>query len=174
MKITIISVLILFATFCTPKNAVLVTNSSESLVTNSNCPKDGNCTIEILKNKKLLVKTDDIGGIYFDIINDNEYFVIKYTYNRKVEKDLQDASYSEEIIFEVKNDAKNWRFINQNMQNTKLLFGRHCYCKGQAGYFKINAGTITSKSIKDKIQYTVDFKAEKVPQILTKISFTIP
>ena len=166
MKITIISVLILFATFCTPKNAVLVTNSS--------CPKDGNCTVEVLKNKKLLVKTDDTDAIYFDIINDKNCSVVKYTYNRKVEKDLQDASYSEEIIFEVKNDAKNWRFINQNMQNTKLLFGRHCYCKGQAGYFKINAGTITSKSIKDKIQYTVDFKAEKVPQILTKISFTIP
>ena len=74
----------------------------------------------------------------------------------------------------MKNSDKNLSLSNQDLQKVKLLFGRHCYCKGQAGYFKIISGSIISNIIQDKTEYTVSFKTTQVPQILTKVTFLIP
>ena len=174
MKITTI-ILAAFLFSCCPKKAVADANTDlQNNSISSICPQDGNCTAEIQKNKQLVVKTDDFGGIYFDTLDNKDFSIIKYTYEKKVPKDLQDGHYREELIFEVKNSDKNLSLSNQDLQKVKLLFGRHCYCKGQAGYFKIISGSIISNIIQDKTEYTVSFKTTQVPQILTKVTFLIP
>lgn len=175
MKKILLTALSVLAFYCTPKKGMVKPNSeSKIVVTNTNCPPDGQCEVSVLKNQKLVIKTDDLGGIYFETTTDTNYSVIKYTYQKTVEKELQDASYKEEIIFEIKNYSKDFSLANQEMQQTKILFGRHCYCKGQAGYFRINSGMMTSHIIKDKTEYTINFKITQVPQILKSISFLIP
>ena len=70
----------------------------------SPCPSDGVCTTEILKNKSLVIKTDEFGSTYTQTIDSETTSVIVYQYNRIVKGDLQDAGYREEIIFEINNN----------------------------------------------------------------------
>ena len=50
--------------FCNSHKNSITKNKVKSvpLVLNSECPQDGNCTVEVLKNKSLVIKTDDLGG----------------------------------------------------------------------------------------------------------------
>ena len=174
MKKILLTALFTSFIFCTPKKTALAVDSTlKNTIADTNCPKDGNCTVEVLKNKKLVVKTDDLGGTYFATIDDNQFSVIKYTYQRTVEKGLQDGHYNEEIIFEIKNNSDAISLTNQNLQETKMLFGRHCYCKGQAGYFKVKTGSLTSKMVKDKRVIDLNFTITEVPQIIKELHFSI-
>lgn len=135
------------------------------------CPEDGICTIEILKNKSLHIKFDEINSIYYQVEENLETSIIKYKYTRNTIKDAQDASYIEEIIFEIKNTETDLKLFDTNLQNTKMLFGRHCFCKEQAGYYKITDGNLTL--IKEKETYKVDlnFTINEVPQIIQNVTF---
>lgn len=155
------------------KNDVLEFKSNTNLTNKnqtSNCPADGICSIEVLKNKSLVVKTDEIGALYYQIIDNKDTSVILYQYNKKTEAGLQDASYKEEIVFEINNSETNISQSNLDLQRSKMLFGRHCFCKGQAGNFKVTEGNL--KLIKNglKIDLSLDFKVKQVPQIITSIN----
>lgn len=161
------------------KNKVVTVKSDLDLVKTTpnkkqlnNCPADGICTIEILKNKSLVIKTDDIGAIYYQMEDNNTTSVIVYSYNKKTEAGLQDASYKEEIIFEISNSETKILLSNNDLQKTKMLFGRHCYCKGQAGYFKVTEGNLKLVKSNTKTTLNLDFKVKQVPQIITSIDTT--
>lgn len=141
----------------------------KKIVLESLCPKEGDCKIEILENKKMTVLDDGTGSLYYQLEDDLKHKVIKYTYDKKVEADLQDANYREEIVFEIENEFKEETISNENLQNVKMLFGRFCYCKGQAGNFKVKNGNL--KITKDKID--LDFEIKEVPQIIKNISIRL-
>lgn len=136
----------------------------------SECPKDGACEVEILKNKQLLLLHDDLGGMYYDIKDHDGTTVIHFQYNKTTEANLQDGHYREDILFEVKNSDKSLNLTDSELQQTKLIFGRHCFCKGQTGYFKIKKGRLNLFSKKDEIHFDLSFENEKVPQLIRFIS----
>ncbi len=136
----------------------------------SECPKDGTCTIELIKNKSMAVKQDEFGSVFYTLEENAAKNVVKYTYERTVKGDLQDANYREEIIFEIDNKTENLQVADAALENKQLLFGRFCFCRGQTGYYKINQGnlTVTNGKVVD-----LRFKTDKVPQIIDHITFTI-
>lgn len=136
----------------------------------SECPQDGTCQIEILKNKQLILHYDDLGGMYYDIKDHDGTTVIHFQYNKTTEANLQDGHYREDIIFEVKNSDKSLNLTDSELQQTKLIFGRHCFCKGQTGYFKIEKGKLNLTSKKDEMRFDLSFNNEKVPQLIRYIS----
>lgn len=136
----------------------------------SECPKDGTCDLEILKNKQLILLYDELGGMYYDIKDQEGTTVIHYQYNRTTDANLQDGHYREDIIFEIKNSAKTLNLTDSELQQTKLIFGRHCFCKGQAGYFKVDKGNLKLTSNKDEVNFNLSLICEKIPQIVTYIS----
>ncbi len=136
----------------------------------SECPSDGTCEIEILKNKRLILHYDDLGGMYYDIKDQEGTTVIHYQYNKTTQANLQDGHYREDIIFEIKNSDKSLDLLDSKLQQTKLIFGRHCFCKGQTGYFKIEKGKLNLTSKKDEIHFDLSLENEKVPQIIRFIS----
>ena len=142
------------------------------LTLSSECPQDGACTVEMLKNKSLEIKTDDLGGIYYEIVAATETSVVLYHYNRKVEKGLQDGQYREDIVFEINNSDSLISLSGSDLQKTKMLFGRHCYCKGQAGYFKVTQGQLTLEQKKNAVSFHLDFTITQVPQIIKSIKAT--
>ena len=142
------------------------------LTLKSECPQDGTCTVELLKDKRLDIKTDDLGGIYFQIVAATESSVVLYHYNRKVEKGLQDGQYREDIVFEINNSDSLISLSGSDLQKTKMLFGRHCYCKGQAGYFKVTQGQLTLEQKKNAVSFHLDFTITQVPQIIKSIKAT--
>lgn len=161
--------------FCSNKKAIAHKKEAINIVSKqSNCPNDGKCTVEIFKNKSLEVLKDDIGAIYYKMLDAKNSSIIKYTYKRNPpNENLQDGNYSEEVIFEINNADDKIDLTDLNLQNTKMLFGRFCYCKGQAGYFKIVKGNLKLERNKKEIQFNVAFTIAEVPQILQLLTEVI-
>jgi hypothetical protein len=152
-------------TSSTINNATTAMNDKISL-----CPSDGTCTFELLKNKSLDIKKDDLGGIYFNVVDNDQTSVIKYKYNKTVDPKYQDGFYNEEIIFEIKNGNNKISNKDASLQDTKMLFGRHCYCKGEAGYFNVEKGNLeVNKNNNGEVQFSLDFEITQVPQIIKSI-----
>ena len=133
------------------------------------CPEDGTCTITVYPNQKLEILTDDIGSIYYNKIDAINYSVFYFQYNKTVEEGIQDGHYQEELIFEFNNENLPLQLGDQSLKTSKMLFGRHCFCKGQAGYFLINSGNLNLDQTKGKTTIDLQFKITEVPQIITKI-----
>jgi hypothetical protein len=173
-KLFLIPTVFLFS-FCCTKKEVMKKEEENKVVTKieSSCPSDGVCTTEILKNKSLVIKTDEFGSTYTQIIDSETSSVIVYQYNRIVKGDLQDAGYREEIIFEINNNDKELNLTNKELQETKMLFGRFCFCRGQTGYYKVDEGKLNLKKKNENITLNIDFTITKVPQIIKTITTSI-
>lgn len=143
------------------------TNSSKTI--GITCPEDGKCTTQIFKNKNLEVKTDEFGSVYYQMSDNPETSVILYQYKRNVEKGLQDANYTEEIIFEIKHSDTDIAFSDSDLQKTKMLFGRLCFCRGQTGYYKVTGGSLKLEQKDNEANFSLTFTVTEVPQIITSI-----
>jgi hypothetical protein len=168
MKKTALFLSSIFLFSCNCKKQTVKISPQKVALENS-CPKDGDCSIEVLENKTLNVLKDEFGSNYYKLEEDFNHKVIKYTYNRKVKGDLQDAGYREEIVFEIGNDLKPETIKDAELQKTKMIFGRFCFCRGQTGNYKISQGTLDIQ--KDKI--LLNFKIDEVPQIINKIEIKL-
>lgn len=146
---------------------------ANSIINNEECPENGICSIELLKNKSLNVKSDEFGKIYYNLEDNNTKNVVRYTFDKDKDSTLQDSGYREEIIFEINTNVSELNLSEKKLQETKMLFGRFCYCKGATGYYKIENGTLLLKKEKDNIVLDLNFKITEVPQIVTKINRTI-
>lgn len=172
MKKLFLILLALGLSFChCPKPSVAGTSTKASI--ESSCPENGVCTIKIEKNKSMLVKTDEFGSVYYILEDDATKSVIIYEYKRNVEKGLQDGQHREEIVFEINNSDTKLSLNNDALQNTKMLFGRHCFCKGQAGYYRVTEGKLNFENNSGIINVDLDFKVTKVPQLYTSVKATI-
>lgn len=171
MKRLFIISLALVLSFCNCQKKNIAKNVAKSipLMLKSECPQDGTCTVEVLKDKRLDIKTDDFGGIYYEIVAATESSVVLYHYNRKVEKGLQDGQYREDVVFEINNSESLISRSGSELQKTKMLFGRHCYCKGQAGFFKVTQGQLILNQKKNAVSFQLDFTITQVPQIIQSI-----
>ncbi len=138
------------------------------------CPAEGTCHLVLHKNKKLLVKSDELGFKYYLLEDNFSTSVIAFQYKKNTDNTLQDANYSEELLFEIQNSTNELTLKNEELQKTNMLFGRHCYCKGQAGYFSVSVGSLALKRENNSYLLSLQFKVNQVPQIVESISGIIP
>lgn len=170
MKKLLLIPVLLSLSFCNTAN----TNKSVMTTTiESECPANGKCTIQLLKNKGIDLKTDGLGKLYYQLIDDSSKSVVIYEYNRDVEEGLQDGQHKEEIAFEIENGAKEIRLENAELSNAKMVFGRHCFCRGQAGYFAVSQGTLQLEQKANNVSFDLNFKVKEVPQLFTAIKATV-
>lgn len=156
--------------FASCKSKVELTSVTTKEVNTTKCPEEGTCSVEILENKALQIKTDEMQGIYPKIVH-GEHFVLKFEYINKGNTSYQDSSYREEIFVEL--DKNNLEFETENLKDKKLFFARWCYCKGQTGYYKINKGKLSVTKIDDEnFHLGLSFKIDEVPQIINEIKHT--
>lgn len=173
-KLFLIPSALLFSFCCTNKEVIKKEEDTKIVLkTASPCPSDGLCTTEILKNKSLVIKTDEFGSTYTQTIDSETTSVIVYQYNRTVKGDLQDAGYKEEVIFEINNNTEELNLTGQELQQTKMLFGRFCFCRGQTGYYKVEEGQLKLKKTNNNLTLNLDFTITKVPQIIKTITTSI-
>lgn len=138
----------------------------------SSCPNDGTCKITIYPNEKLEILTDETGAVYYKKTAASNSTVFHFQYDRTAEEGVQDGQYQEELIFEYSNDSFPLNLTHQSLQKTKMLFGRHCFCKGQAGYFLVNAGSLNLNQTKGQTTLDLQFQITEVPQAITQIQST--
>jgi hypothetical protein len=155
------------------KKAVEEKPLAAAITTMSVCPEDGDCTIQLLKNKRMVLKNDGIGKLYYETEDDANKSVVIYEYKRRVEPGLQDGSHREEVIFEIDNNASELSLSDRDLQQTQMLFGRHCFCRGQAGYYRISSGKLNLINKDDKITFNLDFKIAEVPQTINNIQTSV-
>lgn len=164
-------IILLILASCSSKKSTAVLSASLT----SACPKDGDCKVEVFDKKSMVVKTTETGGLHYELEESTSKKVVKCTYNRKVKGDLQDASYREEIVFEINSNLEESAFVDESLQDIQLLFGRFCYCKGQTGYYKIDSGSLRISKNKEMemTQINLTFKTNKVPQIIEAIAIAL-
>lgn len=159
----------LFLGSCNSNKSVVKTYDLKIANAISNCPENGICTLQLLQNQELILQRDAIGKIFYTTLPNPRTSIIVYEYSKKVPEGLQDASYREEIIFEIENASSDLHLTNAALGQTKMLFGRHCFCKGYAGYFFVQEGSLEVVKNKSDLSFRLDFKMDEVPQVITKI-----
>ena len=135
-----------------------------------NCPENGDCTFEVLKNSSLQIKTDSFGKLYPEI-SIGDKLVIKYEFKKK--KEETDSNYSEFVYFEINKNDKQIILNGKELQKVKMVFGRICFCRDAMGYFKVTDGSLFLFNKDGKIQINTKFKVNKVPQIVSEINENI-
>lgn len=148
-------------------------SDSTTAVLTGECPKDGNCTIRLFKNKGMVVKNDTFGRPFYELEDNPSKNTYLYTYSRIVKGNIQDAGYREEIVFELRNDQVMAPISNESLQRTKMLFGRFCFCKGQTGYYKITKGNLAVANDSKSETVALNFETTEVPQIIKSIALLI-
>ncbi|MDT0295169.1 hypothetical protein ACFQ3R_04985 [Mesonia ostreae] len=137
-----------------------------SITLESGCLPAGDCNLEVMPNTKMDFKIDTAEMLYPEFVDDLHTNTVKFSYNEDTDKELMDGHYREEVYFEVKNGTKEMNLQDMELKDVNFLYGRFCYCKGSAGYFKVDKGNLTMKDGK----LTVEFANGQVPQKLGKIT----
>lgn len=124
----------------------------------------------LLKNKKLEISERN-GSLMYAIVDSDNSNVVQFFYEKDTDKVAYDGGYREEVIFEIPNNSNDKNYADIQLQNTKMLFGRYCFCRGQTGLYKVNQGTLHVKSSKKEIHFQLQFKIEEVPQVTKEVIF---
>ena len=137
------------------------------------CPENSNCSIELIPNKSIEFKTDNI-GILYPVITEGEKTILKYTFNKNPISNTQDSNYTEIVYAELDKNITEIDLTDTDFKNVKLYFGRLCYCKGATGYYPIKKGTFKlTKVSKNTLKINLNFEISEVPQIISEINETI-
>lgn len=133
------------------------------------CPEAGDCSVKVYKNMTLVIKEDGTGAVYPEMVaGDN--MVVEYTYLKKGPEGTADGDYSETIHFEIPAAVDNLTKVNTSLSDTKLLYGKHCYCKGEAGYYPITNGELSVAKNKNTLSFNLNFEVGKTSQVVSNIS----
>lgn len=169
MRALVLLLFISFLTNCKAKSHIQDEQKLELDATE--CPRDGTCSFDILKNKNLKESKGTLGELYVRVVDGNK-IVLKFEYKRNEIPGTVDGHYIEQVFIEI--DKNNLEMQESVLKETNIMFARFCYCKGQTGYYKIKMGTLTIKKIKDNTYHLVlDFTIEEVPQIISRIEETL-
>lgn len=171
MKGLIFLISIILFSSCKTKVDQVNTLENQANNVNSECPSEGVCTVKIQKNKSLLIKEDGTGALYPEIV-DGDKTVILYTFLRKGPEGTLDGDYSETIHFEIPNGIYTSNFNDAALKNVKLLFGKHCYCKGEAGYYPVKTGSLKVVKTESTVSFDLKFKMEHPSHELNNIMQT--
>ena len=134
------------------------------------CPPDGDCTVTILEHKSIVLSSNEDNSINYTLKDDSDHTVIRYEFNKNRNQAATDGSYKETIVFEINNTISQ-TLENVDLQKTKMLFGRYCFCRGQIGLFIVTIGKLEWYKKNNKLQFHLDFKINEVPQIITTIDY---
>lgn len=158
---------------CNTSKGVASTNWLGKTVTmKSTCPENGTCTATRDIGKGLSLGQPD--ELYPQIVDNEKTVLIQYEYNRKKAENATyaDDFHKEELFLEIPAEAFKKEYKNEALQQVKLVFGRHCYCKGSAGYFKITEGTLKIDHSEKQTKVKLTFKAP-VQQLIETVEFTV-
>lgn len=132
--------------------------------------ENGSKKLYLLKNKKLEL-VENNGYLSYTIQDNEKTSVLRYVYAINQDQVAYDGGYREEILFEIPNDVIDVKYTDEELKETKMLFGRYCYCRGKNGIFKIRKGKLHVNSSKKEIHFELDFKIEEVPQVTEQIRY---
>lgn len=136
------------------------------------CPEKGTCTVAVHKNKNLVIKEDGTGALYPEMVA-GENMVVVYTYSKEGPEGTVDGDYSETVHFEVPATTMNLSKENASLSEVKLLYGKQCFCRGEAGFYLITNGKLSVEKTDQALVIDLKFKVEKTSQVVSHITETV-
>jgi hypothetical protein len=144
------------------------TTNKDMVVIMDDCPENAECTLALKNSASMTINEDSIGMLY-PTIDNGDNMVVHYTYLKKGPEGTADGDYSETLHFEIPTNTSKLSLADGDLQNVGLLFGKHCFCRGEAGYYKVTKGSLilikTEKELTFDISYTVDKTSQKMNHI---------
>ena len=137
------------------------------------CPEDGVCTPKIFRNQQLHIQIDETGALYYRLTENKNTSVISYEYKKHTDSTLVDNHYSETILLEIDNNSKELNLKDKNLQNVKMLFDKQCFCRGQAGVYKITNGHLVFTKENELNTIQLAFEIQNTEQELKTIQFSV-
>lgn len=165
--------LALFLASCssTPKGTSVTNWLGKNVTLISAIPENGTATAERKPSTKISLEATS--ELYPVMMFDENKTVITFEYNRNSSNLPQaDDFYREELMMEIPSSAFKKTYKNEQLQDVKLIFGKHCYCKGEAGYYKISEGNLKINHTEKNTHVTVTFKAPVSSELKT-VEFTV-
>ncbi len=178
MKAFFLILPLLMVNACNTTKTTQVSSSEENeteLMENSkaSCPEDGVCTLEVQRNKQIVLKKDEATAMYYPEIKDGDNMVVIYTFSKKGPEGTVDGNYSETIHFEISPNTNELTKKGKGLQDVKLLYGKQCYCKGEAGFYKVENGKLHVLKNNNKLEFNLQFAINKTSHKLSNISRTV-
>ncbi len=156
---------------CKSKDVIkMVANINEnSTIKTTDCPKKMICSVDILKEKDLLLGKNDIGQLFPKVI-DGDKIVIKYLSKLEGESGITDGQNSEMILFVIDKETKT-SLKDGELKNINMVFQKNCYCKDIFGYYNVELGSFNIKSNKNKSEIDIEFTIPKLgsQQLVNKV-----
>lgn len=137
----------------------------------SKCPEGGTCSVEVFENKTLAVLRDDAGVLY-PSLGDGENTVVVYTFLQNPEGTV-DGDYSETLHFEIPASSRLVELENETLEKANVLFGKHCNCPGEAGYYKIVDGSLFMEQTENAVQFELFFKTDATSHKVSRVTETV-
>ncbi len=161
---------------CKPQTGPAISSGNTNMETiensNTGCPEVGTCSVVLHKNKSLVVKEDGTGAMYPEMVQ-SENMVVEYTYLKEGPAGTADGNYSETIHFEIPTATTTLNKTNTALSDVKLLYGKHCFCKGEAGYYEVTDGSLQLTKNAGSISFDLKFKVGKTSQVVSHIKETV-
>jgi hypothetical protein len=165
LSILFLSLGVFFSSCCSKK-----TVPEEKITLKTTAIEHGKEILYLLKNKSIDTITRN-GSLAYELKTNATTDVVQYIYEINMDQVQYDGGLREMLVFEIPHGDYELNLTDNELQNTKMLFGRQCYCRGQNGIFKITKGTLNISSKAGKIVVDLNFQQDKVPQITKSISF---
>lgn len=142
-------------------------NNTEQMRNKTACPEDGTCSVLVYQNSTIVV-TDDETGFYPHIEKGNN-MVVEFTYLKKGPEGTADGNYSETVHFEIPNGTKKFTKENASLSQVNLLFGKHGFYPGEAGYYEVTNGKLSVDNTANNLKFDLRFKVDNQSQVISHI-----
>lgn len=168
-NILLLLLLMTVFTSCKCKKDAVQNDKELTMKVSNECPENAVCTQEIFKDSALKIEIDGANKPYYTVVKQPGTTVYKYEMEENQDQQYVDGGYREEIIFELPSNFKNGTLSDKEISNTNALFGVFCYCKGKAGYYPIEKGTITKTNESITIEIPSIVEGQKVLRYAFKL-----
>jgi hypothetical protein len=131
--------------------------------------QNGKETLTLLKNKSLDTATVN-GYLSYQLKENPTTDVVRFSYEKDLDKAEVDGGLREEVLFEIQQSDFSLALTDAELQKTKMIFGRYCYCRGQNGIVPITDGNLNISRQKDQLLFSLEFHSKNLPQAFDKIN----
>lgn len=136
------------------------------------CPKEGECSILLLENKQLVLKTEEATGNIYPEVTNGSSLVVVFSYSENAPKGIVDGNYSETIHFEIPKEFSELNKKNYELADVQLLYGKQCFCE-DAGYYKVTKGKLIANKKDANIYLNLTFQIDGINSKVYHIIETI-
>ena len=167
--ITLLSFLFLFNSCGNNKKVVLTTHKEVIILADGLEEKDGDVSVVISNHSNLNLKDDTIGAIY-PVIASGTNIVVSFKYEEKSPEGTSDGDYSETLYFEIPQNTTVLNLMDEELNNVKLLYGKQCFCRGEAGYYEVKKGKIKIVKTESELYFDISFNIDETSAKLVRVA----